>query len=59
VVAVLVGGGLELHAADEVPSCPPVRAGNGVGAAAGAQAQDYWWKALIPSVHYSSLEMRI
>jgi len=53
VVAVFVGGGLELQAADEVPSCPPVRAGNGVGAAAGAQAQDYWCSAAIPSVRYS------
>jgi hypothetical protein len=31
----------------------------GVRAAAGSQGKDYWWKALIPSVHYSSPEMRI
>jgi hypothetical protein len=40
VVAVLVGGGLELAAADQVPSGLPVRAGCRVGAASGAQAED-------------------
>ena len=41
VVAVLVGGGLVLETADQVPSGPPVRAGNGVRAASGAQPQDF------------------
>ena len=36
----LVGGGLELQAADQVPSRLPVRARDGVGAASGAQRQD-------------------
>ena len=40
VVAVLVGGGLELQAADQVPPRLPVRARDGVGAASGAQPQD-------------------
>jgi hypothetical protein len=36
----LVGGGLVFAAADQVPSGPPVRGWNGVGAASGAQPQD-------------------
>src|SRR5262249_52345984 len=40
VVAVLVDGGLELKAANQVSAGPPVAAPGRVGAAAGAQAED-------------------
>jgi hypothetical protein len=42
VVALFVGSILVLIAADQVPSGPATGTGNGIGAASGAQAQDYW-----------------
>ena len=55
VVAVIVTGGLELPAADEVPADPRgmVAGALRVWAAADVQGKDYWWKAVIPSVRYS------
>jgi hypothetical protein len=58
VVAVVVGRGLVFVAVDQVPFEVALGVGLGVGAAAGPQAQDYWWRALIPTVRYSSPDVK-
>jgi hypothetical protein len=58
VVALFVGSVLVLVAVDQVPYGPATGTGNGIGTASGAQAQDYWWRVVIRSVHYSLLRKR-
>jgi hypothetical protein len=60
VVAVFVDGVLVIAAMDQVSADVSVLVvlgigiGIGIGTASGPQAENYWWKGVIPTVRYSS-----
>jgi hypothetical protein len=52
-VAVFVDRGFVFAAADQVSPRNAIRIAFGVGATARSQAEDYWWRGVIPTVRYS------